>query len=133
MGISISMSLEKEIAGGDLLAIVGKGRNKAIDWLDAWAQRNGLPPIMEMVSSPPGEVAEMMDVGIDDLSEHLASEQRFPAAAGLRTVRAMIEYLHQQSTAIKSSNDVLIDLPGIETVLVMAEAQQVRFHFALDF
>jgi hypothetical protein len=133
MGVSIYVSLERDIAGVDPLAINGKPLSRAIDTLDAWARANGLTPLMEMVSSPPDEVADLMDVDVDDLPEHLAAEQWFSAADGLKTIRAMIEYLQQEPTAVKASDDVLADLQDIEAVLVAAEQAQVRFHFSLDF
>lgn len=133
MGVSIYVSLEKDIAGVDPLAINGKPLSKAVDVLDERAQAKGLRPVMEMVSSPPEEVADFMDVDVDDLPEHLAAEQWFAAADGLKTIRAMIEHLQQHPTAVKASDDVLTDLQDIEAVLVAAEAQQVKFHFSIDF
>jgi len=133
MGVSIYVSLEKEIAGVDPLAINGKPLSKAVDALDEWAQAKGLRTVMEMVSSPPEEVADLMDVEVDDLPEHLVAEQWFAAADGLKTIRAMIEHLQQHSTAVKAADDVLTDLQDIEAVLVAAEAQRVKFHFSIDF
>ena len=132
MGVSIYVTLEKEIAGVDPLAISGKPLSKAVDALDEWAQANSLTPLMEMVSSPPDEIAELMDVDVEDLPEHLAAEQWFAAAEGLKTIRAMIEHLQQTSTAVKAAEDVLTDLQDIEAVLAAAEAAQVKFHFSLD-
>lgn len=133
MGVSIYVSLEKEITGVDPSAINGKPLSKAVDVLDEWAQANGLTPLMEMASSPPEEVADLMDVDVDDLPEHLAAEQWFAAADGLKTIRAMIAHLQQHPTAVKAADDVLTDLQDIEAVLVAAEPSQVRFHFSLDF
>ena len=133
MGVSIYVSLEQEIAGVDPLAINGKPLSKAVDALDEWAQAKGLRTVMEMVSSPPEEVADLMDVEVDDLPEHLVAEQWFAAADGLKTIRAMIEHLQQHSTAVKAADDVLTDLQDIEAVLVAAEAQRVKFHFSIDF
>jgi hypothetical protein len=133
MGVSIYVSLEKEIAGIDPLAINGKPLSQAVEVLDEWAQTIGLTPLMEMVSSPPEEIAELMDVDLEDLPKHLVAEQWFAAADGLRTIRGMIEHLRLQSAAIKASGDVLTDLQDIETVLMAAELAQVRFHFSLDF
>lgn len=133
MGVSIYVSLEKDIAGVDPLAINGKPLSKAVDVLDEWAQAKGLRPVMEMVSSPPEEVADLMDVDVDDLPEHLAAEQWFAAADGLKTIRAMLEHLQQPPTAVKAVDDVLSDLQDIEAVLVAAEQSQVKFHFSMDF
>lgn len=133
MGVSIYVSLEQEIAGVDPLAINGKPLSKAVDVLDEWAQGKGLRTVMEMVSSPPEEVADLMDVDVDDLPEHLAAEQWFAAADGLKTIRAMIAHLQQHPTAVKAADDMLTDLQDIEAVLVVAEAQRVKFHFSLDF
>lgn len=133
MGVSIYVSLEQDIAGVDPLAINGKPLSKAVDVLDEWAQAKGLRPVMEMVSSPPEEVADLMDVDVDDLPEHLAAEQWFAAADGLKTIRAMIAHLQQHPTVVKSSDEVLADLQDIEAVLVAAEPSQVRFHFSIDF
>lgn len=133
MGVSIYVSLEKDIAGVDPLAINGKPLSKAVDVLDEWAKTKGLTPAMEMVSSPPDEVADLMDVDVDDLPDHLAAEQWFAAADGLKTIRAMIEHLQQHPMTVKAADDVLADLQDIEAVLVTAEQAQVRFHFSLDF
>lgn len=133
MGVSIYVSLEQEIAGVDPLAINGKPLSRAVDALDEWAQTMRLTPLMEMVSSPPDEIAELMDVDVEDLPEPLAAEQWFATADGLKTIRAMIDYLQQQTTAVKAAGDVLTDLQDIEAVLMAAEQAQVRFHFSIDF
>lgn len=133
MGVSIYVSLEQDIAGVDPLAINGKPLSKAVDVLDEWVQAKGLRTVMEMVSSPPEEVADLMDVDVEDLPEHLAAEQWFAAADGLKTIRAMIEHLQQHPTAVKAADDVLSDLQDIEVVLMAAEQSQVKFHFSMDF
>ena len=133
MGVSIYVSLERDIVGVDPLAINGKPLSKAVDVLDDWVKTNGLTPVMEMVSSPPDEIADLMDVDVDDLPEHLAAEQWFSATDGLKTIRAMIAYLQGHPTAVKASDDVLADLQDIEAVLISAEQAQVKFHFSMDF
>jgi hypothetical protein len=56
-------------------------------------------------------------------------EQWFPAAEGLRTVRALIEHVGANLNDFKQPNPILRDLKAAEALLAAAEAAGVRFHF----
>jgi hypothetical protein len=59
----------------------------------------------------------------------LPAEQWFAPADGLRTVRALIEYVSEKLNDFKQPNPILRDLRGAEATLAAAEQEGVRFHF----
>jgi hypothetical protein len=59
----------------------------------------------------------------------LPPEQWFSAAEGLKTVRALAEYVTAKLNDFKQPNPILRDLKAAETLLAAAEAAGVRFHF----
>ena len=67
--------------------------------------------------------------GFDPTKMRLPSEQWFPAADGLKTVRALAEYVAARLNDFKQPNPILRDLKASETLLVAADAAGVGFHF----
>ncbi len=58
----------------------------------------------------------------------LPPEQWFPAADGLKTVRALVEHVTANLNDFKQPNPILRDLKAAETLLAAAESAGVRFH-----
>lgn len=130
MGVSIYLSLQKDIAGVDPLAIDGKLLAQAQDTLDDFAERAGLKTIAEMTSFSDEELDDFFD---DEAEMPMNEEQWFAAADGLATVRAMLVQLRAHPNFVPRSKDVIEDLAAIEAVLLAAEQAHVRFHFSIDF
>ena len=67
--------------------------------------------------------------GFDPLKMRLPPEQWYPAADGLKTVRALAEHVTANLNDFKQPNPILRDLKAAEVLLAAAEAAGVRFHF----
>ena len=67
--------------------------------------------------------------GFDPSKMRLPPEQWFPAADGLKTIRALAEHVGANLNNFKQPNPILRDLKAAEAVLAAAEAAGVRFHF----
>ena len=67
--------------------------------------------------------------GFDPAKMRLPAEQWYPATNGLRTVRALIEYVSEKLNDFKQPNPILRDLKDAEATLAAAEQSGVRFHF----
>ncbi len=68
--------------------------------------------------------------GFDPSKMRLPPEQWFPAADGLKTVRALHEQVSANLNNFKQPNPILRDLKAAEALLAAAEAAGVRFHFS---
>ncbi|HEX4946242.1 MAG TPA: hypothetical protein VFZ34_06250 [Blastocatellia bacterium] len=130
MGIAVYLVLEEEIAGVDPLSVDGKMLAQVQDRLDQITEGAGLKTIAEMTSFSDDELDGFFE---EDEARPANEEQWFAAADGLATVRALLQQLQVAPDLVPRSKDVIEDLLTIETVLVAADAQQLRFHFALDF
>lgn len=100
------------------------------DFLLDLAQALGVEPLQAFLS---GDPAAFDDFGMDDESGEGASEAEwFPAAEGLRTVRAMLAHLRATPDAVPLPG-VIEDLEDFERVLRRLDAEDVEFHIAVDY
>ena len=72
---------------------------------------------------------QLRESGMDPTKMRLPPEQWFPADDGLKTVRALAEYLTANLNDFKQPNPILRDLKAAEALLAAADAAGVRFHF----
>ena len=59
----------------------------------------------------------------------LPPEKFYPAADGLKVVRALIEYVNEKLNDFKQPNPILKSLRAVEALLIEADKAGVRFHF----
>lgn len=130
MGVAVFVNLEKEIAGLHPLDVDGKSLAKAQDALDEYVSSQGLKTIAEMTSFSDEEIEDFFD---EEAEIPQNEELWFLASDGLITIRAMLKHLNENPDFVQRSNDVREDLLSIETILLVAAEQQIRFHFSLDF
>lgn len=130
MGVAVFVNLEKEIAGLHPLDVDGKSLAKAQDALDEYVSSQGLKTIAEMTSFNDEEIEDFFD---EEAETPQNEELWFLASDGLITIRAMLKHLNENPDFVQRSNDVREDLLSIETILLVAAEQQIRFHFSLDF
>lgn len=130
MGVAVFVNLEKEIAGLHPLDVDGKSLAKAQDALDEYVSSQGLKTIAEMTSFNDEEIEDFFD---EEAEIPQNEELWFLASDGLITIRAMLKHLNENPDFVQRSNDVREDLLSIETILLVAAEQQIRFHFSLDF
>src|SRR5687767_13962177 len=132
MALAFIVTLEKDLS--DTPAAVKGANGKALareaDKLDYAARCKNVEAMTAMLSeSQANLIAQLKADGFDPSKMRLPAEQWYPATNGLRTVRAIIEYVSEKLNDFKQPNPILRDLRGAEATLTAAEAAGVRFHF----
>jgi hypothetical protein len=133
MALAFVITLEKDLPDASpayAKAAGGKALAREADRLDSAARRKGVsPPTTLLSESQAALIAQLTADGFDPAKMRLPPEQWFPAAEGLRTVRALAEYVSANLNDFKQPNPILRDLKAAEALLTAAEAAGVRFHF----
>lgn len=132
MAQSIVVTLEREIPASAAYGKAGTGKALAreSDRLDSAARRRGVMPPTQLLSENQAALVEQMKAeGFDPTKMRLPAEQWFSAAEGIKTVRALVEYVSANLNDFKQPNPILRDLKAAETLLVAADAAGIRFHF----
>lgn len=133
MAQAIIVTFEKELPDGATAASAKAGSGKALaresERLDSAARRRGVTPPTSLLSeSQAALVAQMRESGFDPAKMRLPPELWFPAAEGLKTVRALAEYVAENLNDFKQPNPILRDLKAAEALLAAAETAGIRFH-----
>jgi hypothetical protein len=133
MAQAIVVTLEKELpdASADYAkAKSGKALARETDRLDLAARARKVSQITSLLSESQAALIEQMkEAGMDPAKMRIPPEQWYPAADGLKTVRALIEHIPANMKDFKQPNPILRDLKAAEALLAAAEAAGVRFHF----
>ncbi len=133
MAQAIVVTLERQLP--DAAAVYGKtGSGKALaresDRLDIVARGSRVTPLTSLLSeSQAALIAQLQADGFDPTKMRLPPERWFPAADGLKTVRALAEHVAGNLNDFKQPNPILRDLKAAEALLLAAEAAGVGFHF----
>src|SRR5260221_10735217 len=129
----IIITLEKALpdAGATYAkACSGKALARESDRIDSAARRRGVTPLTSFLSESQAElIVQLKADGFDPSKMRLPPEQWYPAADGLKTVRALIEHAATTPNDFKQPNPILRDMRAAEALLAAAEAAGVRFHF----
>jgi hypothetical protein len=108
----------------------GKALARESDRIDSAARRRSVTPPTSLLSENPATLAaQMREEGFDPTKMRLPPELWFPATEGLKTVRALTEFITANMNDFKQPNPILRDLKATEALLIAAEAANVRFHF----
>lgn len=132
MAQAFVVTLERELPESAAYAKAGSGKALAreADRLDLAARTRHVGPITSLLSeSQAALVAQLREEGFDPTKMRLPTEQWFPAADGLKTVRALAEHVTANFNKFKQPNPLLRDLKAAEALLAAAEGAGVRFHF----
>ena len=132
MAQAIVVTLERELAESAAYAKADSGRALAreSDRLETAARARHVASLTSLLSESQAALAAQMEAaGMDPAKMRLPPEQWFPAADGLKTVRALSEHVTANLNHFKQPNPILRDLKAAETLLAAAEAAGVRFHF----
>ena len=132
MALAFVVTLEKELvdAPAGVKGANGKAIARETDRLDSAARRKNVEPPTSLLSESQAALIEQLKVdGFDPSKMRLPAEQWFDAAQGLKTVRALIEYVSANLNDFKQPNPILRDLKAAEALLAAADAAGVRFHF----
>jgi hypothetical protein len=130
---AIVVSLEKELPEASA-AYAKAGSGKALaresNKIDFAARRCNVAQMSALLSeSQAALIAQLKEEGFDPAKMRLPPEQWFPAADGLKTVRALIADVTAHLNDFKQPNPILRDLKATEALLDAANAAGVRFHF----
>ena len=132
MALAFVVTLEKELPeqAAAVKGANGKALAREAEKLDYAARCKNVEPLTAMLSESQATLIEQLKAdGFDPAKMRLPPEQWYPAANGLRCVRALIEYVSEKLNDFKQPNPILRDLRGAEASLAAAEAGGVRFHF----
>ncbi len=133
MALAYVVTLERELpepAAAYAKGKTGKALARESDKIDSAARRkNVAPPTSLLSENQAALIAQLKEEGFDPSKMRLPPEQWFPAADGLKTVRALHEYVSANLNDFKQPNPILRDLKAAEALLAAAEAAGVRFHF----
>lgn len=129
----VIVTLEKELPD-PMAAYLKAGSGKALaresDRLDSAARRRSVEPVTSLLSeSPASLLAQLQEAGFDPSKMRVPPEKWFPAAEGLKTVRALAAHVTANLNDFKQPNPILRDLKAAEALLAAAEGTGVRFHF----
>ena len=109
----------------------GKALAREEQKLDYAARCKNVPAITSLLSESPAKLIEQLKAdGFDPSKMRIPTEQWYAPADGLRTVRALIEYVTEKLNDFKQPNPILRDLKWMESSLAAAASSGVRFHFS---
>ena len=133
MALAFVVSLEKDVPDASAAyakAGSGKALAREADKLDFTARRKSVATLTSLLSeSQAALIAQLKADGFDPTKMRLPPEQWFPASDGLKTVRAIAEYVSANLNDFKQPNPILRDLKAAESLLTAAESAGVKFHF----
>src|SRR5262245_5341533 len=113
--------LEQEVADVEIDAEPGKALLHYHHQIDELAERLELPALSSYFRSNPDSVyAYLAEQGLDPAAFDLPEEDWFEPAAGLETVRGLLDAIRADPTGIPESDKVLADLECIEQALQVA-------------
>ena len=134
MARAIVISLEKDVPGDAGAAYAKAASGKALareaERIDFAARKCGVTQPSSMLSESAAALIEQLKAdGFDTAKMRIPPEHWYPAADGLKTVRALIDHVTAHLNDFKQPNPILRDLKAAEALLGAAEAAGVRFHF----
>jgi len=135
MALAIIVTLEKELpdsapAAAYAKAKTGKALAREAEKLDFAARCKGVAQPSTLLSESQTALIEQLKAdGFDPAKMRIPPENFYPAADGLKVVRALHEYVSEKLNDFKQPNPILRDLKAAEELLTAADAAGVRFHF----
>lgn len=133
MAFAIVVTLEKDLpepAAAYAKAKTGKALARESDKLDTVARSRGVAPLTSLLSENQAVLRAQMEAnGFDPSRMRLPPELWYSSADGLKTLRALAEYVSAKLNDFKQPNAILRDLRAAEALLAAAESAAVKFHF----
>jgi len=133
MALAFVVTLEREIPESAAYAKgkTGKALARESNKLDSVARRKSVEPMSGMLSESQAALRAQLEAdGFDPSKMRLPPEQWFEAQQGLKTVRALAEYVGANLNDFKQPNPILRDLKAAEALFTAAAAAAVKFHFS---
>jgi hypothetical protein len=135
MAASLYIVIEGEDPGFDIF-VNGHALARNEDTLEHLAERLKVSPLLEFFSADENSMALLLDQGTGnpDWARNLPQPQWFNPAAGLLTVRALIDFLEAHPVALGSETaPALSELREYERVLRKAAHRDLRWHLAVSW
>ena len=135
MSASLYIVVEGEDPGYDIF-VNGQALARNEDALERLAIRLNVAPLLEFFSADRNSMALLLDqaAGAPEWTGHLPQPQWFVPAEGLRTVRALLDFLEISPTALGSDTPaVRRELHEYEAVLRKTVQRGLRWHLAVSW
>ena len=133
MAQAILITLERHVPEASETYVkskTGKAFARELERIDFAARKCKVAQPSTMLSESSAALIEQLKAdGFDPAKMRLPPEQWYPAADGLKVVRALIEHIGVHLNDFKQPNPILRDLRAAEALLAAADAESVRFHF----
>jgi hypothetical protein len=135
MAASLYIVVEGEDPGFDIF-VNGQAMARNEDALEQLAARLHVSPLLDFFSADENSMALLLEQGAGNPEwvRHLPQPQWFKADDGLRTVRALIQFLADTPAALGSDTQpVLAELREYERVLRKTALHSLRWHVAVSW
>jgi len=135
MPTSLYIVVEGDDPGFDIF-VNGQAMARNEDALEQLAERLHVSPLLEFFSADENSMALLLEQGAGnpDWARHLPQPQWFDASDGLRTVRALIDFLSASPTALGSETQPVVnELREYERVLHKTSLHGLRWHVAVSW
>lgn len=135
MSASMYIVVEGEDPGFDIF-VNGQALARNEDALERLAEKLSVPPLLEFFSADRNSMALLLDQGAGnpEWSYHLPQPQWFPPEDGLRTVRALLDFLAMAPMALGSDTEAIErELREYEIVLRKTSLRSLRWHLAVSW
>lgn len=135
MSASLYIVVEGEDPGFDIF-VNGHALARNEDALERLAEKLSVQPLLEFFSADRNSMALLLDQGAGDpeWTTHLPQPQWYPPDEGLRTVRALLDFLTISPAALGSETEFVVrELREYETVLRKTSSRQLRWHLAVSW
>ena len=130
MALAIVVTLERDLEAAATYkkGATGKALARESAKLDFAARRKSVPALTSLLSeSPEALMAQLKEEGFDPAKMRIPPEIWHTAADGLKSVRALIDFVTANLNDFKQPNPILRDLKAVELLLMAAETAGVRF------
>jgi hypothetical protein len=135
MAASLYIVVEGEDPGFDIF-VNGHALARNEDALERLAERLNVPPLLEFFSADENSMALLLEQGAGnpEWARHLPQPQWFDPTDGLRTIRALMDFLATAPAGLGSETpSVLIELREYERVLSKTFKHGLRWHLAVSW
>jgi len=135
MAASLYIVVEGEDPGFNIF-VNGQALARNEDALEQLAERLRVSPLLEFFSADENSMALLLEQGAGnpDWARHLPQPQWFDASNGLRTVRALLDFMAQNAAALGSETlPIVIELREYERVLRKTATYGLRWHLAVSW
>ena len=135
MSASLYIVVEGEDPGYDIF-VNGQALARNEDALERLAHKLSVAPLLEFFSADRNSMALLLDqgAGSPEWANHLPQPQWFAPDEGLRTVRALLDFLAMAPVALGSDSAAIErELREYESVLRKTQLHGLRWHLAVSW